>query len=147
VLNLNKEANKKPIKKVALYIRLAQKGDVEVEIQRELLLDFAKKQGFENCIEYCDNGYHGLNIDRPAFSELNKAIDAGEITAVLMKSISRIARDSFLIHDWLEYVHKKGVKFIAADDSHTPPPFITEVAQIMKKRGIPTRKAATNNFH
>ena len=67
---------------------------------------------------------------------MNKAINDGEINIVIMKSISRIARDYILTHEWLSFIKKKGVQFITMDDSHVPMPFMGEVVSLLKEMTI-----------
>lgn len=126
--------------KAAIYIRLARQDDEGAALQRSLLLDFAREQGFENCREYCDNGFNGVNLDRPAFSSMNKAIDNGEINTVIMKSICRVSRNFLLIDKWLEDIHDNGVSFITHDGSHEPPQISLDVLKHMRSLIFRQRK-------
>jgi len=130
------ENQKQSTYRIALYSRLALYSEDEMVAQCDMIRDFAKKQGFENCKEYCDNGYGGLNLDRPAFAELEKDIDAGKVTTIIVKGIDRIARNFVLTSEWLNRTEEKGVKVIAADDSHKPSPYTLEVVKFLKERGI-----------
>jgi len=121
---MNNEKQEQHKYKVAFYARFARESDEEVvAVQQNLLRDFGLKLGFENSKEYCDNGYSGLNIDRPAFSEMKRDIETGEIDVVIVKDISRIARDYSLIGDWIDYVDSKGIRFITTDGTFGLTPF------------------------
>ena len=126
------ENKTQPTYKAALYIRLARKDEEAVAVQKNNLRVFARKQGFDNCMEYCDNGYNGLNFTRPAFLEMEKAINAGEINTIIMQSVSRIARDFILVGEWLERVRDKGVRFIALDRSHEPTSYSLELTRFLQ---------------
>jgi len=110
-------------KTAAVYIRFAHYNDDELllEHQRTTLRDFAEKQGFDDIREYIDNGYSGSNLDRPAFMQMETDIKAGEVDAVIVRDISRIARNFLLVESWLGGLEAYNVKFIAADGSHEQP--------------------------
>ena len=42
---------------------------------------------------YIDDGYSGLNFDRPAFKRLIADIESGKINLVITKDLSRLGRD------------------------------------------------------
>ena len=45
-------------------------------------------------------------------------IQAGAINAVIIRNISRIARDYILCNQWIDGLDEYGVKLIAVDGSH-----------------------------
>ena len=96
--------NNKPV--VAVYCRVAHADETIIDIQKNLLSLFAEEMGFGNCVFYTDNGYSGSNLDRPAFSKMNKAMQAGKIRAVIVKDHARIARNFHLINEWLDEAAK-----------------------------------------
>ena len=59
----------------ALYCRLSQEdmrqGDSDSIInQRMILENYAKENGFENTQVFVDDGYSGVNFERPAFRQI-----------------------------------------------------------------------------
>jgi len=96
--------NNKPV--VAVYCRAARADKTIINIQKNLLSRFAEEMGFGNCLFYIDNGYSGSNLDRPAFSEMNKAMQAGKIRAVIVKDHARIARNFYIVGKWLDETAK-----------------------------------------
>jgi DNA invertase Pin-like site-specific DNA recombinase len=129
-------------KKVAVYIRLAredsQESAPEIEQQKEMLRQYAQQHGFDEPVCYVDNGFSGLTLDRPAFSEMEEAIRAGCIHTVLVRDISRIGRDMLLAHHWIDGLGERGVKLIAADGSHETPDYPdirAAIAEYMRRRG------------
>ena len=111
--------NPKPIE-VAMYMRVASshQDDADaINIQRDTLRNFAKQQGYAVCMEYSDNGFSGLNLDRPAFAQMDADIKAGMIDTVIVRDISRIARNFLLADKWLTELESRGAKLIAADGS------------------------------
>ncbi len=59
-------------KKTALYCRLSRDDDLQgesssIQNQKDLLIRYAKQQGFYNMEFYVDDGYSGSNFERPDF--------------------------------------------------------------------------------
>ena len=126
--------------KAALYLRVAnshQLDDKAISNQRDMLRDFSTQQGYAVCAEYSDNGYSGNTLDRPAFMEMQAAINAGMMDTIVVRCVDRIARDFFLRETWLEKMRAQGVKIIAADGSHEVPPLASILAGLVRgKTGI-----------
>ncbi len=110
-------------KGAAIYCRVAHASDITddsaIKTQRHALRAFAKCEGLAVYKEYCDNGFSGNTLNRPSFTEMEADINAGKINAIIVSNISRIARDIILCQDWINKMDKKGVKIIAADNSHS----------------------------
>ena len=75
---------------IAIYARqsIDKKDSISIEGQIEL----CKKECDGETIEYIDKGYSGKNIDRPAFTELFKAVERGDINKVVVYRLDRISR-------------------------------------------------------
>ena len=59
----------------ALYCRLSQEDErlgesLSIENQKDILLDYAKKNHFSNPVFFVDDGYSGTNYDRPGFQSM-----------------------------------------------------------------------------
>ena len=81
-----------------LYLRLSkddeQQGEsVSIGTQRSILNNYCVQQGFEVCKTYVDDGYSGLNFNRPGFQEMLEDIRLGLINMVITKDLSRLGRD------------------------------------------------------
>ena len=66
--------------KVALYIRLSKEDDNKKESesvsnQRSMLMTFVKKHKLDVYDTYIDDGYSGMNFDRPSFKRLIEDIE------------------------------------------------------------------------
>ena len=76
----------------------------------------ANTRGYDNLVYYQDNGYSGLSFVRPAFSKMQRAIQAGNINCILVVGISRIGRKNQSVRNWLIKMHLAGIAVIMPDD-------------------------------
>lgn len=106
--------------KVALYCRVAREDQLSLEQQEESLQAYAKDNNYSNLVSYLDNGYSGLDFNRPAFAELNKDIQDGKISAVIVRNETRIGRNLFEVDNWIDGLEKRGVAFITTDYPRAP---------------------------
>lgn len=103
----------------ALYERLSRDDDLtgdsnSIINQKKLLEDYAKEHGFTNCVHFTDDGWSGANFDRPNWKRMIVAIEAGEVSHVLVKDLSRVGRDYLQVGFYTEVMFKeRGVRFIA----------------------------------
>lgn len=100
--------------RVALYCRVAQEDQLAIDQQKERLRCFAAEQGYGDPASYLDNGASGLCFDRPALSQLEADIRAGQFDAVIVHDISRIRRDYFKTDKWMEWLERQGVRLVTA---------------------------------
>ena len=103
--------------RVAIYCRVATADQLSLEAQKEYLRGYAKEHGYDRIGYYMDNGYSGLNYDRPAFSRLEADIQAGRVGAVIVRNVDRIGRNVLETTHWIEQLRKKGVAFLTTDSS------------------------------
>jgi DNA invertase Pin-like site-specific DNA recombinase len=67
---------------------------------------------------YQDDGYTGLNMDRPDLQRMLKAIERKQIDVVITKDLSRLARNYIHTGQLLEeFFPKNGVRYVAVNDS------------------------------
>lgn len=108
----------------ASYVRLSQDdGDKEesnsIVNQKSLIRDFMHKHPEYTLVrEYADDGYSGVNFDRPAFQEMMDDVKAGRINCIIVKDLSRFGRNYIETGKYLEQVFPfLGVRFIAINDN------------------------------
>ena len=89
--------------KIGIYMRLS-KEDYEkneesnsIKNQRQLILSYIDKNFSDFCvdnkIEYIDDGYSGMNTNRPAFERLMEDIRDLNTNCIIVKDLSRFSRD------------------------------------------------------
>lgn len=106
----------------ALYCRLSRDDGMDgdsnsVSNQKKLLAQKAKELGLSNTRYYVDDGYTGTNFNRPGFQQMLEEIEAGFITAVMVKDLSRLGRDYVSVGSYTDtYFPDHNVRFIAVND-------------------------------
>lgn len=89
----------KVLYKAIAYLRLSKEDGDEAESnsirnQRILIEDYVKRQADIKLIgEKVDDGYSGVNFDRPGFQEMMELIRDGKVNCVIVKDLSRFARN------------------------------------------------------
>ena len=93
-----------------------------VKNQRDLILSYIDShpefQGWQ-IHEFVDDGYTGTNDDRPNFQRLIDLTRQGQIQCIIVKDLSRFARNYIITGNYLEQVFPfLGVRFIAINDNY-----------------------------
>ncbi|MBR4967120.1 MAG: DUF4368 domain-containing protein [Bacteroidaceae bacterium] len=118
---MNRQLNENRL--TALYCRLSQDDGREGESnsivnQKALLNEYARKNRFKNLRFFVDDGYSGTTFDRPAFREMEKMIENGEIGTVIVKDMSRLGRNYLQVGMYTDIVFPENdVRFIAINDN------------------------------
>ena len=76
----------------ALYERLSRDDDLNGESnsitnQKQYLEDYARRNGFTNIRHFTDDGFSGVNFNRPSFQELIKEVEAGNVATIIVKAV------------------------------------------------------------
>ena len=78
---------------------------------------YAKENGFLNTRFYVDDGYTGTNFNRPGFQQMVADIEAGYISTVIVKDMSRLGRDYLQVGLYTDkFFPENNVRFIAIND-------------------------------
>lgn len=100
----------------AVYCRTARPDDFSILTQKDLFTQLANDRGYGNLKYYQDNGYSGLSFERPAFLQMCKDIQDGNIQRILIVGISRIGRNCRSMSRWLNEIALAGVSLISLKD-------------------------------
>ena len=111
--------------RVAGYLRLSKEdGDKEesdsIVSQKSIIENKIKELGkdFELYDLYIDDGYTGLNTDRPSFKKMLTDIENGIVNTVITKDLSRLSRNSFEANYYIEiYFLEKNIRYISILDN------------------------------
>lgn len=88
--------------------------------QRELIQKFAESHSeIEIVKEYADDGFSGVDFERPAFLQMIADIKSGVINCVIVKDLSRFGRNYIEVGKYLEEIFPVyGVRFIAISENY-----------------------------
>lgn len=111
-----------PIGITALYCRLSRDDGADgdsnsISNQKRMLSKYAKEHGFDNTRFYVDDGYTGTNFNRPGFLKMLEDMDAGYVSTLIIKDMSRLGRDYLQSGYYTEsYFPDRNIRFIAIND-------------------------------
>lgn len=115
----------KEIYRACIYTRLSRDdGDKpesdSIANQRALIRDYLKQHKEITIVsEHSDDGYSGVNFERPGFAEMMDEIREGKVDCVVVKDLSRFGRNYIEAGNYIEKVFPfMGVRFIAINDSY-----------------------------
>jgi site-specific DNA recombinase len=106
----------------AIYTRKSTEERLDLEFnsldaQREAAESFIASQKSEGWVclpkRYDDGGFSGGNLDRPAYNELMKDIEAGEIDCVIVYKVDRLSRSLFDFTQTMRNFDASGVSFVS----------------------------------
>ncbi len=107
----------------ALYCRLSQDDGRDGESnsisnQKEILSEYAKRNGFLHPHFFIDDGISGTTFERADFKRMQSMIENGEISTVIVKDLSRFGRNYLQVGEYLEIKYPTmGVRFIAIQEN------------------------------
>ena len=107
----------------ALYERLSRDDDLSGESnsitnQKKYLEDYAQKNGYTNIRHFTDDGYSGVNFNRPGFQAMIREIEAGNVETLIVKDMSRLGRNYSQVGFYTEILFpQKKVHFLAINNS------------------------------
>lgn len=133
----------------AIYLRLSREdGDVaegsklvsnSITNQKALIMDFLKSHPeIKIHSVYADDGYSGVNFDRPEFMRMIADMRAGEIDCIVVKDLSRLGRNYLETGDYIEKIFPFfGIRFIAVTDCYDSiNPNVTEDGLIVPLKNL-----------
>ena len=101
-----------------------------IQNQKKILQKAAKDKGYSDTIFFVDDGITGTTMKRPGFQKMITAIEAGYISAVFVKDLSRLGRnyievgklteEFFPLHDVRLVAVSDGVDSDEGEDDFTP---------------------------
>lgn len=113
----------------AIYCRLARYNEAEdldraiARNQVERLTQYAEKQGLKNPELFCDWGFSGTTQDRPEYRRMIRAIEAGNVSDLVVLDYSSLERGCHMCSRLVEVIlPRHGVTFHAVRDGviYTP---------------------------
>ncbi|MGE4353264.1 MAG: recombinase family protein, partial [Oscillospiraceae bacterium] len=104
-----------------LYERLSRDDELQGESnsishQKQMLEEYARRNGFPRPTHFTDDGISGTRFDRPGFTAMMTEVEAGQVEAVIVKDMSRLGRDYLKVGQIMEILRQKNVRLIAVND-------------------------------
>lgn len=130
-----KQSSKYQTGTAALYCRLSRDDNMDnesnsIQNQKKILQKAAKDKGYTDTIFFVDDGITGTTMKRKDFQRMIQAIEAGYISAVFVKDLSRLGRnyievgklteEFFPQHDIRLVAVADGVDSDEGEDNFTP---------------------------
>ena len=109
--------------RAAIYCRLSKDDELSgpsasIQNQRELLRRYCEEQGWRVAGIFQDDGYTGLNMDRPEFQKMLAAVERGMFDVILTKDLSRLGRNYLQTGQLIEeFFPRNRVRYIALNDA------------------------------
>ena len=132
---MKQSSKKHELGTAALYCRLSRDDNMDsesnsIQNQRKILQKAAKDKGYTDTVFFVDDGITGTTMKRPGFQKMLTAIEAGYISAVFVKDLSRMGRnyievgklteEFFPLHDIRLVAVSDGVDSDEGEDDFTP---------------------------
>ena len=118
--------------RVSIYIRVSTEDQAKegysLEVQKEYLEAFAKREGYEIFKVYCDDGISAYSTRRPALQELLTDAKAKKFELVLVYKIDRFSRN---LKDLLNLVDELFVCDVAFKSATEPFDTSTSAGKLM----------------
>ena len=91
----------------ALYCRLSRDDEQlgesnSIKNQKIILSKYAEDNKFQNIKFFVDDGYSGTTFTRPAFIEMMKLAENGQVGTIIVKDHSRLGRNRLVVGQLLE---------------------------------------------
>jgi len=121
--DLSKDNYQRENYNVGIYCRLSnddrETGESNsISNQKTILTKYVMDQGWNIVDTYVDDGYSGLNFDRPGFKRLLEDIKDKKVSIVLTKDMSRLGRDYIQVGFYIEkFFPENKVRFVAINDN------------------------------
>lgn len=119
------------MKKIAMYLRLSlpdidlglngKEESNSIENQRLLIRNYLEthEELVGEVLEYKDDGYSGMNFERPGFKQMIQDAKQGVIGTIIVKDLSRFGREYIGMGDYMEQILPSlGVRLIAINSKY-----------------------------
>ena len=119
---MKQSSKKTALGTAALYCRLSRDDNMDNESnsisnQKKILQKAAKDKGYTDTIFFVDDGITGTTMKRPGFQKMIAAIEAGYISAVFVKDLSRLGRNYIEVGKLTEeFFPLHNVRLVAVSD-------------------------------
>lgn len=104
------------------YARISRDEDKEnydtIVTQKKMLIRHAKEKGWDDINIFEDDNISGYTFNRKGLNKLKKLIEAGQVSILLSKDLSRLGRHNAKTLLFLEYLEEHNVRLILIHDNY-----------------------------
>ena len=116
--------------RIGMYLRLSEDDENEsgksesnsISAQRAIIKEYIANHSAlcdSKVIEFCDDGYSGVDFKRPSIQKLFEEVRKGTVNCIIVKDLSRFGRNHIEVGDYLEQIFPVlNVRFIAVNDRY-----------------------------
>lgn len=103
-------------KKVAIYCRVASKNRVEIKKQKEILKNYCNENNYEIYKIYIDNGYSGLDDNRPNYNKLLNDLKKNMFDTIIVRDMSRLGRSIIKLEKVIKLLENNNCNLICLNE-------------------------------
>lgn len=104
------------------YARISRDEDKEnydtIVTQKKMIIRHAKEKGWDDINIFEDDNISGYTFNRKGLNKLKKLIEAGQVSILLSKDLSRLGRHNAKTLLFLEYLEEHNVRLILIHDNY-----------------------------
>ena len=98
-------------KKVAIYCRVASKNRIE-----EILKNYCNENNYEIYKIYIDNGYNGLDDNRPNYNKLLNDLKKNMFDTIIVRDMSRLGRSIIKLEKVIKLLENNNCNLICLNE-------------------------------
>ena len=103
-------------KKVAIYCRVASKNRIEIKKQKEILKNYCNENNYEIYKIYIDNGYSGLDDNRPNYNKLLNDLKKNMFDTIIVRDMSRLGRTIIKLEKVIKLLENNNCNLICLNE-------------------------------
>lgn len=103
-------------KKVAIYCRVASKNRIEIKKQKEILKNYCNENNYEIYKIYIDNGYSGLDDNRPNYNKLLNDLKKNMFDTIIVRDMSRLGRSFIKLEKVIKLLENNNCNLICLNE-------------------------------
>ena len=95
-----------------------EKESNSITNQKQILADYAKRNGYTNTMFFVDDGISGTSFERDDFQRMQKLAEEGKVGTIIVKDLSRFGREQVEAGRLTQIVYPSlGITFISIQEN------------------------------
>ena len=101
---------------VAIYCRVASKNRIEIKKQKEILKNYCNENNYEIYKIYIDNGYSGLDDNRPNYNKLLNDLKKNMFDTIIVRDMRRLGRSIIKLEKVIKLLENNNCNLICLNE-------------------------------